>query len=180
MEAKELFAARVLHFITLDSASFNLETAINTHYFDTSPLILRWRESLKAYEEPTRHYHTLTHVRALMSFYLAHSSRDRITDIQFGLFSIFHDIVYDPKAAKGDNEKQSEALFQQFVKESKSQGDDPWLDESEISFVSQAILDTIDHNPSDPSSPLNGFFLDCDLSILSADPAEYDIYSSNI
>lgn len=108
-----------------------------------------------------------------MKFYTHNFEFDAETDQQFMLFALFHDIVYDPKAEKGLNEKQSADIFQQFAEEFK-------LDQPSKDFVSNCILDTISHKPHDPESKVVSAFLDCDLSILAHSDEKYLQYSKDI
>jgi predicted metal-dependent HD superfamily phosphohydrolase len=82
----------------------------------------KWVERLtNAYDESTRYYHTLSHVRSMldMLFSIAipvvelTSQGTRI--IQLAIW--FHDIVYDSTAEAGYNEIKSTLLFDDFAQE---------------------------------------------------------------
>jgi predicted metal-dependent HD superfamily phosphohydrolase len=101
-----------------------------------------------------------------MKFYTENFKFPIEIDHQFMLFALFHDIVYDPQAEKGKNERDSAEIFKEFALENELS--------SSSEFVSQCILDTISHQPHDPENEYVKAFLDCDLSILGS---PYDLYS---
>ena len=85
---------------------------------------------------------------------------------------MFHDIVYNPKADKGLNEKESADKFLKFVEENGISAD-------VSEFVNQAILDTVTHVPTSPNELIHSC-LDCDLSILASSKDQYDAYKEAI
>lgn len=54
-----------------------------------------------------------------MNFYSQNFELDTIQDQKFTLFAIFHDVVYDPLASKGDNEKNSADIFLEYCNENE-------------------------------------------------------------
>ncbi|CAI2378720.1 unnamed protein product [Moneuplotes crassus] len=150
---------------------------------------------IEHYCEPARAYHTLTHILSMMWFYITNYehtglSEDSLNDYAAVHFCIFHDIIYDPKATGGANETLSKDVFEEFLQ-------DLGLDQVETlkqthEFISDSIVDTIKHQKhdcEDQLSTLNGFLLDCDLSVLSyefesedeaAEPNLYMSYARNI
>jgi predicted metal-dependent HD superfamily phosphohydrolase len=123
-----------------------------------------WELLEKRYSEPHRQYHNLSHVDAMLA----------LLDLPQGnpameLAIWFHDAVYDPRA--GDNEERSARLFQ------KSLGGS--LDATKATDVVRLILAT-DHSKPPRGSLDESLIRDVDLSILSADPADYLAYSAAI
>lgn len=72
-----------------------------------------WLERVMSmYNEDTRHYHTLFHIRDMLG--VARSLSAHVKDLPAILWAVwFHDVVYDAKA--GDNEEKSAELFVQFA-----------------------------------------------------------------
>ena len=68
-------------------------------------------ESLKSrYREPWRRYHTLQHIGELLELLKANAAGlESPRAVELAIW--YHDAVYDPLAAKGDNERASDALF---------------------------------------------------------------------
>jgi len=118
-----------------------------------------------AHQEPHRHYHTVTHVASVLrcaeelitAHPAAHADAVRVA-------SIFHDVVYDPRAA--DNESRSAELA---VETTASLG---WTAD-EAGLVRRLILATADHEPEGLDEAV---LLDADLSILGAQPDTYTAY----
>jgi predicted metal-dependent HD superfamily phosphohydrolase len=108
----------------------------------------------KAYMEPQRHYHTLTHIMRMIETIKQHKLD--VTDEQ--LIAIwYHDVVYDPHAS--DNERQSAYVA---VSDMSNAG----MKSNSIDVVEQIILDTQNHLPTIGQSRL---VIDLDLMGL-ADP----------
>ncbi|QHS62819.1 HD domain-containing protein [Chitinophaga agri] len=121
------------------------------------------------YSQPHRHYHTLHHVYTLLQLLLEHS--DLIADNENFLLAIyFHDAVYDVKAA--DNEERSAMAAAEFLFQTTYPAAD-------IEGVMQLIRATKTHeNPG--NNPDIDYFLDFDLSILSAPADTYNAYAQQI
>jgi predicted metal-dependent HD superfamily phosphohydrolase len=117
---------------------------------------------LRRYAEPHRRYHTLEHIRDVLS----RVDPDPLVEIVVW----FHDAVYDTH--RTDNEEQSAALAAAFMR-------DRGFTEVDIDLVTRAIRATAKHEPDDlPPQMLR--FLDADLAILGSDPARYDAYARQI
>jgi predicted metal-dependent HD superfamily phosphohydrolase len=126
-------------------------------------------ELVTRYNEPTRHYHTLAHVRALLSHLSRHQAiaGDQATIVAAILY---HDAVYDTR--RNDNEARSAELA------SRDLGALGWP-LATIDKVVAMILATQHHNPPQPDSDTL-FFLDLDLSILGAQAEHYLAYSTAV
>ena len=74
-----------------------------------------WSHSLiQAYNEPPRHYHTVSHISSMLQLFQTHRHLiTKPTVVQLAIF--FHDWIYDPKAH--DNELRSVFAFKTFAAE---------------------------------------------------------------
>jgi len=115
----------------------------------------------EAYSNPTRYYHTLTHLKQI---YTVLPTLDTVTE--FAIF--YHDIVYD--VLRHDNEEQSALICQ-------NQLNHLAVPISIIEETMQLILETKMHNAS---SSRNTLFLDADLAILGSRRVPYLQYIKNI
>ncbi len=132
-------------------------------------------ESLKArYREPWRRYHTLQHIGELLTL-LKENSAGLESPEAVELAIWYHDAVYDPMAAKGDNERASEALFAADWRSAGGDADDPMRQ-----LVSAMIIATIDHDMTREHAPDVALFLDFDMSILGASQARYREYAGQV
>ncbi len=137
------------------------------------------------YRQPHRHYHTLQHLWECLSdpvLLLAAEFRD----IAAAIF--FHDVVYDPSAPKGQNEKKSaEALAHAAVQlgigwwHAKRR----WATwKSPIAHVEHWIAASTHDDSLDLRGPGYDFdcnlFLDLDLKILGAEPDRFDEYEDQV
>jgi predicted metal-dependent HD superfamily phosphohydrolase len=123
-----------------------------------------------AYEAPGRHYHTLTHIQALLE--AVHEAPTPLHDAEVVQLAVwFHDAVYSP--LRSDNEERSAVLAREFLTQTT-------LAPDRISRVVLLIERTKDHTQPQPDDPDLHFFLDADLQILGAPPAEYEQYAHQI
>lgn len=120
-----------------------------------------WREIDKAHTVPTRHYHTLIHLKQI---YKALPTINIMSE--FAIF--YHDIVYD--ASRNDNEEKSACLCEKRLKYLK-------VSTKLRSQVIQLIRETKTH---EASSPTNALFLDADLAILGSTWESYENYLQNV
>jgi predicted metal-dependent HD superfamily phosphohydrolase len=121
------------------------------------------------YSETHRHYHNLQHIYALLQLQLKHS--DLIADNENFLLAIFfHDLIYDAKQA--DNEEKSAMAAIEYL----SQTSYPAAD---IEGVANFIRATKTHTNPDNNPDLD-YFLDFDLSVLSAPADSYAVYAKQI
>ncbi len=129
------------------------------------------REIEMAYAESSRHYHTLAHLQALLTFSEEYKNQLKYKPIiDFAIY--YHDIVY--KASGSDNEAQSARIAEERLSQLK-------FPEEERKVVVDFILTTKSHTIN--SSPYENelkWFLDFDLSVLGADEPVYFEYVKNI
>lgn len=121
------------------------------------------------YCEPSRHYHTLAHVRALLS----HLSRHQALASDLPAITaaiLYHDAVYDTRC--NDNEARSAELASHDL---SALG---WP-HAGIDKVIAMILATQHHDPPQPDGNTL-LFLDLDLSILGAQAEHYAAYSAAV
>ncbi|MEH6665154.1 MAG: phosphohydrolase [Brevundimonas sp.] len=130
-------------------------------------------ELRKRYAEPHRRYHTWAHVEALLGWLALR--RDHLHDpAAVELAILFHDAVYDP--ARSDNEAQSAQLLRD--------ADLPDVAAETRLRAVRMIEATASHRLADDLAPPDrddmAAFLDMDLSILGAAPAEFEAYERAI
>jgi predicted metal-dependent HD superfamily phosphohydrolase len=121
------------------------------------------------YTEAHRHYHNLDHLYVLLKLQQTHT--DIITDNEkLSLAIFFHDIVYDVKQV--DNEEQSALVAAAFLQQTSYPAEKT---EQVMDFIraTKTHVNTSNDNDLD-------HFLDFDLSILSAPPADYTTYAQQI
>lgn len=130
---------------------------------------------LACHREPQRRYHTATHVmwvlRHVAQLAAAHSADDEPDAVDLPavqLAALYHDVVYDPRAA--DNEARSAALAERAAAEL---GWSP----PRVHLVGRLVLATAGHRVTDANDAL---LLDADLAILGAAPGEYQAYVSGV
>lgn len=127
---------------------------------------------LACHREPHRRYHTATHVMWVLR-HVAHlaaaesgnADSDRAVDVPaVQLAALFHDVVYDPRAA--DNEARSAVMAQ------RAGAELGWAPDR-IHLVGRMVLATAGHRATDANEAL---LVDADLAILGAAPGEYEAY----
>lgn len=122
------------------------------------------------YSEQQQHYHTLEHIYdmiLLAKFFDLGKPMTKLNTWPTVLAMIlFHDIVYDPTAPKGQNEEQS-AVMVRLMLESY-----PGLD---LDLVCEGIIATTNHQHD---LPMITDFLNLDMSIMGSN--KYVDYSTNI
>lgn len=125
-------------------------------------------ESLLArHREPHRRYHTATHVMWVLRHLheLTAAGEGPSDGAAAQLAALFHDVVYDPRAA--DNEARSAALA---VAAAAALG---WGDGRQA-LVHRLVMATAGHRPADADEAA---LVDADLAILGAPPNEYAAYA---
>ena len=126
---------------------------------------------LGRWSAPDRHYHTVTHLIAVLRVVDAHAdlaaSADRVR-----LSAWLHDAVYDPRALGDDNERDS-AEFAEGLLGTLGVPADAAAD------VARLVGLTAGHatGPGDPDGEL---LCDADLAILAAPPQQYAEYTAAI
>ena len=125
----------------------------------------------RLYSEEHRAYHNLTHIEACLDIArtMVPSDADH-TSLNLAIW--YHDAIYDPKGK--DSEEQSAALFE---KHALLIGTGQPI----VPLVREAILAT-KHTASvtTDANHVVQYMLDVDLSILGANPEEYDLYDAAI
>ena len=147
-----------------------------------APGLVRWRELAGAwgavgdeidavfhdvaarYREPHRRYHTFEHV-------LDVADRCR-GSAAVELAAWFHDVVYDPRAAAGVNERASATLAAERLRRLGAPAD--IVDE-----VVRLVELTASHQAADDDAPAQQLIA-ADLAILSAPPDDYDRYAASV
>jgi predicted metal-dependent HD superfamily phosphohydrolase len=130
-------------------------------------------ELICAYTATGRHYHDLRHIETLLGLADAHA--DLIADREALEAAIwFHDAVYDTRCR--DNEERSAALAAARLART--------TDEDRIARIAAMIRATARHTvPDCAEAAARGdcaLFLDMDLAILGAPPAEFDAYEAAV
>jgi len=128
-----------------------------------------WHDLARRYTEPSRAYHTLTHIAAMLA--VVSEFVDAASDpLALRLAVWFHDVIYD--ARRRNNEAES-ARYARGVLEAAA------LSASSLASVERLILATKSHEaaPDDGDAAL---LLDADLAILGAAPADYNRYAQAI
>jgi predicted metal-dependent HD superfamily phosphohydrolase len=121
------------------------------------------------YGDNGRFYHNLHHIEAVLSYIQPFLLRAE-NPIALQLAAWFHDVVYDVK--RHDNEAQS-ALYARRVLV------DSGLPDTVIDEVERLILLTFRHETA-VSDKDGQILIDADLTILAAEPAQYDAYAQAI
>lgn len=121
------------------------------------------------YGAPDRHYHGLSHIGKLLA--LAAEHRNALADADAVEAAIwFHDAVYD--STRNDNEKKSAELAEKCLSGR--------IEPERLRRIVRMIEATATHQVPDVAEEEArsdaALFLDMDLSILGAPPAEFDAY----
>ncbi|WP_406415252.1 hypothetical protein [Streptomyces sp. NBC_01614] len=144
----------------LDATRSPSTTPDPTPYADN--LLTRW-------QEPQRHYHTLTHLTAVL---------DRIDELTehaddpdvVRLAAWFHDAVYFPD--RSENEERSARLAERALTEAG-------VPAERTAEVARLVRLTVTHDPA-PDDPDGQVLCDADLAILAAPPSAYAAYTAAV
>ena len=153
-----------------------LATSLMTSWFDCchrarialGPATAMGERLVMAYTEPHRHYHGLAHISACLELV----RQAPLTDAELVMAELalwFQDAVYDPRAS--DNEQRSAELASAWIDEVGAEGAEE---------VAALIAMTKGHVLPDAASRTMQVVHDIDLSILGADPVEYERYVADI
>ncbi|MEP7317101.1 MAG: hypothetical protein ABI921_00110 [Panacibacter sp.] len=127
-----------------------------------------WTEIKSVYNEPSRHYHNLSHLDKLIAELEA--IKNEISNWQTLVFSVaYHDIIYN--ILKHNNEEESA----KFAYEKLTLLN---LPDNQKDICVVQILATKNHDINNNSD--TNYFTDADLSILGAGNDIYKIYTSQI
>ncbi|MFG3659248.1 hypothetical protein [Streptomyces sp. NPDC047706] len=125
-------------------------------------LIARW-------QEPQRHYHTLTHLTAVLDHIDVLEEYADAPDL-VRLAAWFHDAVYLPD--RSENEERSARLAERALPEAG-------VPEARTAEVARLVRLTAGHAPADDDR--NGQVLcDADLAILASPPSAYAAYTAAV
>ena len=132
-----------------------------------------WQALVKHYDDPTRAYHNLSHLRQLFDqFERVKSHLQQPAIVALALF--YHDIIYDPK--KSDNELKSAEYAVTYLQD--------YLTPEQCQRIYALIMMTTTHQLNDNNDNISdsdaAFLLDMDLSILAADWADYQRYAQAV
>lgn len=127
-----------------------------------------WKEIEQSYSHKSRKYHNLIHLENMIRE--LEEVKDKISDYDSILFSIFyHDIIY--KATSKDNEEKS-------AEKAKIRLEKFNVPQKKITKIYNQILATKSHKRSEDSD--TNFLLDSDLAILGQDWEIYENYTQQI
>ncbi|MDV6331380.1 hypothetical protein [Asticcacaulis sp. 201] len=122
-----------------------------------------WQRLSGVYGEPHRHYHTLTHIDAVIHD-LDRLAQAFVAPDEAALALFFHDVVYDP--ARSDNEDRSAEYLRDTL---------PELDTTHA----QSMIRATRHHRGD-ADPDTNLLLDIDMAILAADWPDYLAYARGV
>lgn len=127
-----------------------------------------WNEIESKHSEEKRFYHTLEHLRHLLTQLT--EIKAHIVDWDTILFTLFyHDVIYN--SSKTDNEEQSAELAAQRMRQLS-------VPEAQMEKCVQQIIATKSHEVSENND--TNLFTDADLSILGQPWEEYSRYAQNV
>jgi predicted metal-dependent HD superfamily phosphohydrolase len=130
---------------------------------------------LAHWTEPTRRYHTTTHLVEMFGALEELEDAREIDDRQCSVARLaawFHDAIYDPAARSGSNEADSAMLARDTLRQ-LSFGDE------DIDAIDRLIRLTARHD-TEAAEPLEAAFHDADLWILSAAQERFDDYCDQV
>jgi predicted metal-dependent HD superfamily phosphohydrolase len=125
-------------------------------------LLARW-------QEPQRHYHTLTHLTAVLEHIDVLEPYAADPDV-VRLAAWFHDAVYLPD--RSENEERSARLAERALPEAG-------VPDAKTAEVARLVRLTVTHDPADDDRD-GQVLCDADLAILAAPPAEYAAYAAAV
>jgi predicted metal-dependent HD superfamily phosphohydrolase len=130
-------------------------------------------ELARAYAAPERHYHSLTHIEAMLR--LMHTYENALADpaaVEAAIW--FHDAIYDTR--RHDNEEKSAELAESRLA--------ALLSPDRIALIARMIRATAGHHVPDGLDAAQqrdcALFLDMDLSILGGTPDAFAAYEAAV
>ncbi|MGW1609129.1 HD domain-containing protein [Streptomyces sp. NPDC002285] len=136
----------------------------------TTPDPAPYAESLLTrWQEPQRHYHTLTHLTAVLDRIDELAGHARDADV-VRLAAWFHDAVYLPD--RSENEERSAHLAERALVEAG-------VPAERTAEVARLVRLTVTHAPA-PDDPDGQVLCDADLAILAAPPSAYAAYTAAV
>lgn len=128
---------------------------------------------LQLYNAPDRYYHNAAHVEALLG--MALRQRPALTDAELVEAAIwFHDAIYD--SARKDNEEKSAELAARHL----SGRIEPARLHSIVRMIEATATHIVPDLPDEGARRDAALFLDMDLAILGAPPAQFDAYEAAV
>lgn len=124
---------------------------------------------LDRWSEPHRHYHAVSHLRAVLDALDLLAGEVRSPTV-VRLAAWFHDAVYEGRP--GDDERASAGLADATLTELG-------LPPSDVAEVRRLVLLTATHDPS-PGDDDGAALCDADLSVLGGTPADYQAYTEAV
>ncbi|MCX4738368.1 HD domain-containing protein [Streptomyces antibioticus] len=156
----DLDALRARFADTLQAARDHREGPDPEPYADR--LLTRW-------QEPQRHYHTLTHLTAVLDH--VDTLEAYATDpAAVRLAAWFHDAVYLPD--RSENEERSARLAERALPEAG-------VSDARTAEVARLVRLTVTHDPADDDRD-GQVLCDADLAILAAPPSAYAAYTAAV
>jgi predicted metal-dependent HD superfamily phosphohydrolase len=129
-------------------------------------LLARWAEA-------HRRYHTIAHLRAVLSIVDDFAAGTAAADPDLvRLAAWWHDAVYDPRAAGGENERASAALAAAVLGDLR-------VPPPVVAEVVRLVEMTATHDP-EPDDHNGAVLCDADLAVLAWPAEEYDRYAAAI
>jgi predicted metal-dependent HD superfamily phosphohydrolase len=125
-------------------------------------LLARW-------QEPQRHYHTLTHLTAVLDHVDVLEKHAEDPDV-VRLAAWFHDAVYLPD--RSENEERSARLAERALPEAG-------VPDARTAEVARLVRLTVTHAPADDDRD-GQVLCDADLAILAAPPSAYAAYTAAV
>lgn len=125
-------------------------------------LLARW-------QEPQRHYHTLTHLTAVLDHVDTLEEYAADPDV-VRLAAWFHDAVYLPE--RSENEERSARLAERALPEAG-------VPAEKTAEVARLVRLTVTHDPAD-DDPDGQVLCDADLAILASAPSGYAAYAAGV
>lgn len=143
---------------------------LTSHFFTNETAELLWQQLEDWYSEPHRAYHNFDHIADCFA------NLDQVAELinkrlPLELAIFYHDVIYDPKAKKGENEQDSA----DFAAETLARAG---LPNSEITPVYHLILDTQHKTISNTAD--GRLLVDIDLAILGSDEERFWRYDAAI
>ncbi|MEZ5017560.1 MAG: hypothetical protein R2800_10950 [Flavipsychrobacter sp.] len=138
---------------------------------ETEKTISYYKQLIDLYNNPSRHYHNLSHIYTLLKYtdQYAHLLSDSKT-IKYAIW--YHDAIYD--SSKNDNEEKSAALALEHMT-------NLGIEKQMIDTCCKMIIATKTHKLTNDIDSFDAqFLLDIDLSILGTKEEEYRQYTKHI
>ncbi|MFI1288982.1 hypothetical protein ACH4VM_10905 [Streptomyces sp. NPDC020792] len=124
---------------------------------------------LKRWREPQRHYHTLTHLTAVLDHIDVLDEYAADPDV-VRLAAWFHDAVYLPE--RSENEERSARLAERALPEAG-------VADAKTAEAARLVRLTVTHDPADDDRD-GQVLCDADLAILAAPPSAYAAYAAGV